>query len=82
MRKKLKLLFVVTEDWFFVSHRLQLAVSAKNAGFEVSVATRVGQHGNIIEKAGIRLIPFEKTQKNQSIIKSKIVFSTYNLTSK
>jgi len=63
VRKKLKLLFVVTEDWFFVSHRLQLAVSAKNAGFEVSVATRVGQHGNIIEKAGIRLIPFEVSRR-------------------
>ena len=63
MRKKLKLLFVVTEDWFFVSHRLQLAVSAKNAGFEVSVATRVGQHGSIIEKAGIRLIPFEVSRR-------------------
>lgn len=52
-----KLLFVVTEDWYFVSHRLPLAVAAQSAGFEVTVATRVGHHGDEIRNAGIRLIP-------------------------
>jgi starch phosphorylase len=28
-----RLLFVVTEDWYFVSHRLALAVAAKAAGY-------------------------------------------------
>ena len=37
-----KLLFVVTEDWYFVSHRLPLAVAAQKAGFDVAVATRWG----------------------------------------
>ena len=54
----MKLLFVVTEDWYFVSHRLALAVAAQAAGFEVAVATRVGRHGETIRAAGIRLIPF------------------------
>ena len=54
----MKLLFVVTEDWYFVSHRLPLAVAAQAAGFEVAVATRVGVHGETIRAAGIRLIPF------------------------
>ena len=53
-----KLLFVVTEDWYFVSHRLALAVAAKKGGFDVAVATRVGEHGETIRAAGIRLIPF------------------------
>jgi len=53
----LKLLFVVTEDWYFVSHRLPLAVAAREAGFDVVVATRVGEHGETIRAAGIRLIP-------------------------
>ncbi len=58
-----KLLFVVTEDWYFVSHRLPLAVSAQAAGFDVAVATRVGQHAKIIRDAGIRLIPFALSRR-------------------
>jgi len=53
-----KILFVVTEDWYFVSHRLALAVAAQAAGFEVVVATRVGRHGEAIRAAGLRLVPF------------------------
>jgi len=52
-----KLLYLVSEDWYFVSHRLPLAVAAKAAGFDVCVATRVERHGETISKAGIRLIP-------------------------
>jgi len=53
-----RLLFVVTEDWYFVSHRLPLAMAAQKAGFDVAVATRVGEYGETIRGAGIRLIPF------------------------
>ena len=60
---KPKLLFVVTEDWYFVSHRLPLAVAASEVGFNVVVATRVRKHAGIIQKAGIRLIPFEMSRR-------------------
>jgi glycosyltransferase involved in cell wall biosynthesis len=60
---KPKLLFVVTEDWYFVSHRLPLAVEALAAGYNVVVATRVRQHSELIEKAGIRLVPFEMSRR-------------------
>ena len=53
------LLFFVTEDWYFVSHRLSLAVAARNAGMRVSVVTNVNEHGQIIRDAGLELIPFE-----------------------
>ncbi|MEQ1796228.1 MAG: glycosyltransferase family 4 protein [Nitrospira sp.] len=52
------MLFVVTEDWYFVSHRLPLAVAVQKAGFNVAVATRVGEYGETIRAAGIHLIPF------------------------
>jgi glycosyltransferase involved in cell wall biosynthesis len=58
-----KLLFVVTEDWYFISHRLPLAVAAKAAGFDVVVATREGPQACLIHKAGIRLIPFELSRR-------------------
>ena len=52
-----KLLFLVTEDWYFCSHRLPLARAAKAAGYEVVVATRIGRHADAISGEGFKLIP-------------------------
>lgn len=49
-------MFVVTEDWYFVSHRLALAQRAVSEGFRVIVATRVSNHGEAIRHAGCELI--------------------------
>ncbi len=54
-----KLLFFVTEDWYFCSHRLPLAIAAREAGYEVALITRVDKHAGPIEQAGIRLIPIQ-----------------------
>lgn len=56
-RRAPRLLFLVTEDWYFCSHRLPLACAARDAGFDVAVATRVTAHGERIRAAGLRLIP-------------------------
>ena len=58
-----KLLFFVTEDWYFCSHRLALAVAAREAGFGVVVVTRVREHGEVIRRAGLDLIPFEISRR-------------------
>jgi glycosyltransferase involved in cell wall biosynthesis len=57
-----KLLFLVTEDWYFCSHRLPVARAARDAGFEVVVATRVREHGASIcgEGFGLRAIPWRR----------------------
>ena len=60
---KPKLLFLVTEDWYFVSHRLSLAVAAREAGYDVAVATRARQHVEMIQRAGVRVIPFELSRR-------------------
>ena len=60
---KPKLLFLVTEDWYFVSHRLPIAMAAREAGYDVVVATRARHHVEIIQKAGIRVIPFELSRR-------------------
>src|SRR6516162_11086006 len=52
-----KLLFLVTEDWYFCSHRLPVARAAREAGFEVVVATRVRAHGEEIRNEGFALRP-------------------------
>lgn len=68
----MKILFVVTEDWYFVSHRLPLAVAALAAGYEVAVATHEGQHGEIIRRSGIRLIPFELSRRSGNTLREVI----------
>jgi glycosyltransferase involved in cell wall biosynthesis len=53
----LRLLYVVTEDWYFLSHRLPMARAARDAGFEVHVATRVVDGAAAIRAEGFVLHP-------------------------
>jgi glycosyltransferase involved in cell wall biosynthesis len=50
------ILYLVTEDWFFVSHFLPTAVAAREAGFDVTVASRMRDHAERIEKSGFRTV--------------------------
>jgi glycosyltransferase involved in cell wall biosynthesis len=50
-----KLLYLVTEDWYFLSHRLPMARAAAAAGFEVHVATRATEGRARIEAEGFQL---------------------------
>jgi mannose/cellobiose epimerase-like protein (N-acyl-D-glucosamine 2-epimerase family) len=52
-----RVIYLVTEDWYFVSHRLPMARAARSAGFEVHVATRVCRHAATIEAEGFHLHP-------------------------
>ena len=51
------LIFLVTEDWYFWAHRLPQARAAREAGFQVAVATRVDAHGDLIRAEGFTLYP-------------------------
>lgn len=64
-----KLLYFVTEDWYFCSHRLPLAKAAQMAGFEVTVLTRVRDHGSMIRDAGLRLIPLEIERSGMNVMR-------------
>jgi glycosyltransferase involved in cell wall biosynthesis len=52
-----KLIYLVTEDWYFWSHRLPMARAAQRAGFDVAVATRIAEHGERIRAEGFALHP-------------------------
>lgn len=52
-----RLLYLASEDWYFLSHRLPMARAAHNAGYEVHVATRVASGGAAIEAEGFHLHP-------------------------
>jgi glycosyltransferase involved in cell wall biosynthesis len=60
------LLFVVTEDWYFWSHRVDLACAARAAGWRVLLATRFGAHRARIEALGIECfeLPFERSLRH------------------
>ncbi len=51
-----KLIFLVTEDWYFVSHRLPIARAAVDAGMEVVVATRISDKKHVLQSAGLKVI--------------------------
>lgn len=61
-----KLLFLVTEDWYFCSHRLPIARAARDAGFAVTVATRVSHHGEAIRAEGFDLVPLGWERANSN----------------
>lgn len=60
-----RLLFLITEDWYFCSHRLDLARAARDAGFDVLVATRVQDHGKRIEQEGFKLLSIRMIRKSR-----------------
>jgi glycosyltransferase involved in cell wall biosynthesis len=64
------LLFLVTEDWYFCSHRLPLARAAIADGFRVTVVTRVARHGDEIRAAGIELIPIDLRRRSMNPIEA------------
>jgi len=66
MTDRLRLLFLITEDWYFWSHRLDLARAARAAGFDVTVATRVTDHGERIKAEGFRLIPLSLLRRSRN----------------
>ncbi len=55
--RRARILYLVTEDWSFLSHRLAVARGARRAGYEVIVAARVREHGDLIRGEGFRLVP-------------------------
>jgi glycosyltransferase involved in cell wall biosynthesis len=52
-----RLLYLVTEDWYFCMHWMRFAVAARAVGYRITVATRVNQHAAQITGAGLGLEP-------------------------
>src|SRR5579864_1721559 len=63
-----KILYLVTEDWFFVSHFLPMAQAARDCGLDVAVATRVRQDGERLKAEGFSVIPIESKRGSVSLV--------------
>lgn len=57
-----RLVFLVSEDWYFCSHRMPLALAAKAAGYAVTVVTRVSEHGERMRNAGLNVVDFSMSR--------------------
>ncbi len=51
-----RIIYVVNVDWFFISHRLPLALEAKNRGYEVTIATTNTGRFKELEALGFQLV--------------------------
>lgn len=60
------LVYLVTEDWYFLSHRLPMAIAARDAGYVVHVITNVNEGGTEIEALGFKLhhLPWRRGSLN------------------
>lgn len=58
------LVFLVTEDWFFVSHFLPMARAARELGLRVTVIARVRDHRQAIEATGARVVALEAERRS------------------
>ena len=67
-KKKLRVLYLVTEDWYFVSHRLGLARAVRDAGCDVTVVTRTRDHEDAIRREGFRLVSFLLPRSQLSLV--------------
>lgn len=56
---KLKLLFVVNVDWFFLSHRLPIAQEALRQGYEVHIATTLTDKIKVLQNHGLVIHPLK-----------------------
>jgi glycosyltransferase involved in cell wall biosynthesis len=76
--KNKKLCYFISEDWYFCSHRLDLARQAMFNSFDVSVIVRVSKHGNEITEAGIELLPLSLARRGINPLKEiKTIWCVY-----
>jgi glycosyltransferase involved in cell wall biosynthesis len=66
MSTRPRLFLLITEDWYFWSHRLDVARVARDAGFDVMIATRVTDHGERIQREGFRLFPISLVRQSRN----------------
>ena len=61
-----KLLFNITEDWFFCSHFLDRALAAKKAGYSIFVLSKMSNKKDIFDNYGMNFIsaPFKRKSTN------------------
>ncbi|WP_039035116.1 glycosyltransferase family 4 protein [Shewanella sp. ECSMB14102] len=78
-----KLLFVVNVDWFFVSHRLPIALAAIKNGFEVHLACSLTDKKEELENCGVKVHPLTLSRSGLNLMEEirslKGIYDVVNL---
>lgn len=76
----MKIIYFVSEDWYFYSHRLPIARAAKKNRYEVVVVTKVNKHDKLILQEGFKLIPIKLNRRGKNpFIELKIIFKLFQI---
>lgn len=62
-----KLFIVVNVDWFFLSHRKDIALNAQKAGYDVAIVTKDTGKKKEIETLGLKVIDLPMNRSGQNI---------------
>ncbi|TLP37770.1 glycosyltransferase family 4 protein [Arcobacter arenosus] len=74
-----KILFVVNVDWFFVSHRLPLALKAIEKGYEVHLSCALTDKKDYLEDIGLKVHPLNLSRSSVGLKgEIKTFFGIYN----
>ena len=76
--KEKRVLFVISEDWALISHRLHLVELAIHSGYQVGLATKITKHQNFLEARGIKV--FQWRFQRGSLNPLKEIISLISLT--
>lgn len=74
----MKLLYVVNIDWFFISHRLPIALAAIENGYDVHLACGVTNRKSQLEALGIIVHPLSMSRSGTSILNELKVITEIN----
>ena len=80
---KKKILFIANVDWFFISHRLPIAIEASKKGYEIHIASVFTQSPIQLKKYGFRLHPIKlKRGKENFFLSIFTIVQIYKLIDK
>lgn len=78
-KRKFRLVYIVTEQWFFTTHFLPIARAARDAGFEVVIVTKFGNDTDKLERDGFRLINLSANRSSVGL--ASLLLTVYRLRS-
>ena len=64
----MKLLYIINVDWFFISHRLPIAVEALNNGYDVTIACNFTKHKQELIDMGFTVVEIPFSRSGGSIV--------------
>ncbi|MCD6322157.1 MAG: glycosyltransferase, partial [Clostridiales bacterium] len=71
---KQKLLFLVNVDWFFLSHRLPIALEALNQGYEVHVVTGITDKLDVLLSHGFIVHSLSISRSSTGVVSEVLTF--------